>query len=143
MSLRQIKPILGAAFLLLAAGWSARRVVVSPPIVRAQDSAPPAPAAQAPAPAPTSSTVLRAESRVVRVDVVVTDKKGNYIHDLTSKDFRVFDNNQEEPIVNFSYGSTSGPSGAPDRRYMVLFFDDSTMDLGDQARARDCGAEIH
>ena len=136
MSLRQIKPILGAAFLLLAAGWSARRAVVSPPIVRAQDSAPPAPAAQAPAPAPTSSTVLRAESRVVRVDVIVTDKKGNYIHDLTSKDFRVFDNNQEEPIVNFSYGSTSGPSGAPDRRYMVLFFDDSTMDLGDQARAR-------
>src|ERR1019366_1149271 len=140
MSLGQIKPILGATFLLLAAGWSARRAVVSPPIVRAQDSAPPAPAAQAPAPtpapAPTSSTVLRAESRVVRVDVIVTDKKGNYIHDLTSKDFRVFDNNQEEPIVNFSYGSTSSPSGAPDRRYMVLFFDDSTMDLGDQAPAR-------
>ncbi len=134
MSLRQIKPILGAALLLLAAGSSLQLAVVSPPVVRAQDSAPASPAAQAPAPA--SSTVLRAESRVVRVDVVVTDKKGNYIHDLTSKDFRVFDNNQEEPIVNFSYGSTSGPSGAPDRRYMVLFFDDSTMGLADQVRAR-------
>ena len=80
--------------------------------------------------------VLRAESRVVRVDVIVTDKKGNYIHDLTSKDFHVFDNNQEQPIVNFSYGPRPAPSGTPERRYMVLFFDDSTMDLGDQARAR-------
>ena len=72
----------------------------------------------------------------MRVDVIVTDKKGNYIHDLTAKDFHVFDNNQEQPIVNFSYGSSTGSSGTPDRRYMVLFFDDSTMDIGDQARAR-------
>src|SRR5277367_5534660 len=134
---RQIKPLLAAALLILAAGWSARRAIVAPAIVRAQQSsvpaASPAPAGQT---APPGAPVIRAESRVVRVDVVVTDKKGNYIHDLTAKDFHVFDNNKEEPIINFSYGSTSSPSGAPDRRYMVLFFDDSTMDLGDQARAR-------
>ncbi|HEY4710604.1 MAG TPA: VWA domain-containing protein [Candidatus Acidoferrales bacterium] len=131
MRIRQTELLLAAALLVLAAGWSARRAVVAPAIVRAQQSS--APVAGAPA---SGSQVLRAESRVVRVDVIVTDKKGNYIHDLTAKDFHVFDNNQEQPIVNFSYGSTSGPSGAPDRRYMVLFFDDSTMDMGDQSRAR-------
>jgi VWFA-related protein len=81
--------------------------------------------------------VIRAESRVVRVDVIVTDKKGNYVHDLTPKDFRVYDNDKEEQIVNFSFGSSpAGPTAPPERHYMVLFFDDSTMDLGDQARAR-------
>jgi VWFA-related protein len=143
MSLRQIKPIVAAALLVVAAGWSARHVIVSPATVRAQQSPPSdAPAqqtAQAPAPA---SPVLRAESRVVRVDVIVTDKKGNYIHDLTAKDFHVFDNNQEQSIVNFSYGSSTGPSGTPDRRYMVLFFDDSSMDIGDQARARDAAKKF-
>jgi VWFA-related protein len=134
MRLGQIKPIMAAALLILAAGWSARRAIVAPAIVRAQQPSPPAaPAAQATA---TASAVLHAESRVVRVDVIVTDKKGNYVHDLTAKDFHVFDNNQEEPVVNFSYGSASGSSGAPDRRYMVLFFDDSTMELADQSRAR-------
>jgi VWFA-related protein len=128
---RQTELLLVAALVILAAGWSARRAVIAPAVVRAQQSS--APATGAPA---SASPILRAESRVVRVDVIVTDKKGNYIHDLTAKDFHVFDNNQEEPIVNFSYGSTSAPSGAPDRRYMVLFFDDSTMDMGDQARAR-------
>jgi VWFA-related protein len=73
---------------------------------------------------------------VVRVDVVVTDKKGNYVHDLTSKDFHVFDNNQEQPIINFSYGTAPNSTGRPDRRYLVLFFDDSTMDSGDQINAR-------
>jgi VWFA-related protein len=137
MRVRQTEPLLAAALLILALGWSARRALIVPATVRAQQSS--APPTGAPAPA---SSVLRAESRVVRVDVIVTDKKGNYIHDLTAKDFHVFDNNQEEPIVNFSYGSTSGPSGTPDRRYLVLFFDDSTMDMGDQARARDAAQKF-
>src|ERR1700689_1138466 len=137
MRIRQTELLVAAPLLILAAGWSARRAVVAPAVVRAQQSSAPATGATAP-----GSQVLRAESRVVRVDVIVTDKKGNYIHDLTAKDFHVFDNNQEEPIVNFSYGSTSGPSGAPDRRYMVLFFDDSTMEIGDQARAREAARKF-
>src|SRR5271154_5802394 len=137
---RQTKPILAAALFIFAAGWSAHRVIIAPSIVHAQQapSPPPAPpAAQAPA-----SPVIREESRVVRVDAIVTDKKGNYIHDLTAKDFHVFDNNQEQAVVNFSYGSAAGSSGALDRRYLVLFFDDSTMDLGDQARARDAAQKF-
>ncbi len=137
MRVRQTELLLAAALLILAVGWSARRELIVPAIVRAQQSS--APTTGAPR---SASPVLRTDSHVVRVDVIVTDKKGNYVHDLTAKDFHVFDNNQEEPIVNFSYGSTSGPSGTPDRRYMVLFFDDSTMDMGDQARARDAAQKF-
>jgi VWFA-related protein len=120
--------------------------------VRAQEAAgpgpatPPASSEQAPGAAgnaqPSTNTpalpvpVLHSEAHVVRVDVIVTDKKGKYIRDLTAKDFQVFDNDKEQQIVNFSFGSSAGVGGPPDRHYMVLFFDDSTMDMGDQGRAR-------
>jgi len=132
MKLRQVRYVLAVA-LLSAAGWSAQRAIVSPAIVRAQDSAPAAPAAQAPA---GGAPVLRAESRVVRVDVIVTDKKGHYIPDLAAKDFHVFDNDKEQPIVNFSFGASAGAAAAQDRHYMVLLFDDATMEMSDQPRAR-------
>lgn len=119
--------ILATAPLLLAVLW-----VGSPTIVRAQQSTPPSPAAQ---PATVTENVLRAQSRVVRVDVIVTDKKGKYVHDLTAKDFHVFDNDKEQSIVNFSFGSENS-SASPDRHYMILFFDDATMSISDQPRAR-------
>jgi VWFA-related protein len=81
-------------------------------------------------------TTLKTETKLVRVDVVVTDKKGNYLHDLTAKDFHVFDNDKEQPIVNFSFGSSTGSGASGDRHYMILFFDDSTMSLSEQPRAR-------
>ena len=94
---------------------------------------PAAPAAQAPA---GGAPVLRAESRVVRVDVIVTDKKGHYIPDLAAKDFHVFDNDKEQPIVNFSFGASEGAAATPDRHYVVLLFDDATMNIADQPSAR-------
>ena len=121
---------------LLASAWFASLVLVSPSIVRAQQSAPaataPTPAAQ---PGTVTENVLRAQSRVVRVDVIVTDKKGKYVHDLTAKDFHIFDNDKEQPIVNFSFGSENS-SASHDRHYMILFFDDATMSISDQPRAR-------
>src|SRR3984885_11570385 len=127
MSVRKFQLMLCAAMLLPTA----------PSIARAQQGATPSsPAGVQPPAASASGPVLRAESSVVRVDVIVTDKKGNYIHDLSSKDFHVFDNNQEQKVVNFSYGSSTTSTGAPERRYLVLFFDDSTMEMGDQVRAR-------
>ena len=45
-------------------------------------------------PASDSSTpVFKAETRLVLVDTVVTDKKGNYITDLTINDFKVWEDN--------------------------------------------------
>jgi VWFA-related protein len=40
--------------------------------------------------------------RVIGVDVVVTDKKGNAVTGLTKDDFQVFENGIEKPISNFS-----------------------------------------
>src|SRR5215469_3090649 len=50
-----------------------------------------------------SAPVIKAETRLVLVDTVVTDKHGNYIRDLTQKDFKVLEDDKEQPIKSFSY----------------------------------------
>jgi VWFA-related protein len=100
--------------------------------------------AQAPQPAAAGAgdlTVIRTETRLVLVDTVVTDKKGNYIRDLTQKDFKVLEDGKEQPLTSFSFEESTG-SSTPQPHYMVLFFDNSTMDAGDQARARDAAAKF-
>ena len=87
-------------------------------------------------------TVIRTETRLVLVDTVVTDKKGAYIHDLVLKDFRVWEDNKEQSIKSFSFeADPSAPSGSQ-KRYLVLFFDNSTMNPGDQIRARQAAARF-
>lgn len=82
-----------------------------------------------------AGTTIRAESRLVLVDVVVTDKKGNYIPDLTEKDFRVWEDDQEQKVTSFS-SEVAGTTGDAQKRHMVLFFDDDSMQPADQGRAR-------
>ena len=91
--------------------------------------------------APADSGVIRTETKLVLVDSVVTDKKGNYLRDLTAKDFKVFEDGKEQAIKSFS--SESDPaSGANQKHYLVLLFDNSTMGFGDQARARTAAAKF-
>jgi VWFA-related protein len=88
-------------------------------------------------------TTIRREANLVLVDTVVTDKKDHYIENLEAKDFHVFDNGQEQKIVSFSHGAgAAGPNAPGNRRYIVLFFDDSTMSLEDQAFARKAAAQF-
>ena len=48
---------------------------------------------------------------------------------------------RSRPITSFSFEeSTGSPNSQP--HYMVLFFDNSTMDFGDQAKARDAAAKF-
>src|ERR1700752_3240038 len=70
---------------------------------RAQQPPPPPtpPAAQA-APAQPSGVVIRKETKLVLVDAVVTDKKGNYVRDLKQDGFKVYEDNKEQTISNFS-----------------------------------------
>jgi VWFA-related protein len=87
----------------------------------------------------TAPPVLKSETRVVLVDAVVTDKKGEYVHGLTAKDFRVWEDNKEQTIQSFSLESAAGTqsvAGAPRSSYMVLVLDYSGMDAGDQIHAR-------
>jgi VWFA-related protein len=126
-SSRMTSPTFGALVLAL-------RILTAP--VFAQDAPKPSgPAEQAPATAPLP--VIKTESRVVLVDAVVTDKKGNYLHGLTQQDFKVYEDNKEQTITSFSFGSdpTTTPGGGQ-KRYLVLFFDNSSMGMPDQIQAR-------
>jgi VWFA-related protein len=91
--------------------------------IYAQEAAPP-------------DNVIRTETRLVLVDAVVTDKKGNYVRNLTDKDFRVWEDNKEQTVKTFSFGSDPASPSNLRNRYMILFFDNSTMAVGDQIQAR-------
>ena len=86
---------------------------------------------------------IKAESNLVLVDAIVTDKKGNYIRNLESKDFRVSEDGKEQPVSSFSSASENNATNEPaQKRYVVLFFDNSTMDPSDQIRARQAAAQF-
>jgi hypothetical protein len=149
MNRRRVASIFTMLLLFLAVGGLGWRAIHLPGIVRAQQSSSTATAkpqtppqheatpATAPREAQTpAGGTIKAETREVRVDVVVTDKKGNYVQDLTTNDFRLYEDDKQQPINSFSFGANlNGPIEAK-RHYMVLFFDNSSMDLGDQPRAR-------
>ncbi len=83
----------------------------------------------------TTGTTIRAESRLVLVDVIVTDKKGNYIEDLTEKDFKVWEDDKEQKLSTFSV-ERSAASSPSSKRHIVLFFDDDSMKASNQSEAR-------
>jgi VWFA-related protein len=129
------QPMNGTKFqVLLALGLLA--LFASPSPACAQNPEPAKPEAQAQQQPVATSPVIRTESRVVLVDAVVTDKKGNYVHNLSQKDFKVYEDNKEQAISSFSFGNdASGPVNAQ-KHYMILFFDNSSMASPDQIQAR-------
>src|SRR5215469_10070417 len=100
------------------------------------------PANQGSGQSPAQTPVFKAETKLVLVDSIVTDKKGNYIHDLAQKDFRVWEDNKEQEVKSFSYESANPSPSHPSKRYLVLFFDNSTMEFADQARARQAAGKF-
>jgi VWFA-related protein len=78
------------------------------------------------------TTTIQTETRVVLVDAIVTAKNGGYIHDLTPKDFRIWEDNKEQKITSFAFESSPEASQP---RSLVLFFDESTMEAADQIPA--------
>src|ERR1700675_1665519 len=102
-----------------ASGLHAQQPAVPPPPVEQQ-----------------SGVVIKKESKLVLVDAVVTDKKGNYVRDLTQGDFKVFEDNKEQGVSSFSTGVDAATQANGQKRYLILFFDDSTMQTPDQIQAR-------
>ncbi|MHB8656008.1 MAG: VWA domain-containing protein [Terriglobia bacterium] len=87
--------------------------------------------------------VLKSQTNLVLVDTIVADKKGNYVRDLEEKNFKVYEDNKEQTITSFTKGAEANtPGGPPQRHYMVLFFDNSTMDLSAQAYARQAAGKF-
>ena len=76
------------------------------------------------------NTVIQTEARVVLVDAIVTGKNGAYVRDLTAKDFRVWEDNKEQVLRSAAFES------AESQATLVLFFDQTSMDVRDQVAAR-------
>src|SRR5579864_2544258 len=131
MRVRQL--ILLVAMICLVSGWLIWNQ--GAPVSAAQ-------AQQQPAGDASGTETIRVETRLVLVDSVVTDKKGNYVRDLNSKDFKVWEDNKEQAITSFSFEEDSAAPAKNQKRYIVLFFDNSTMDMADQARARQAAAQF-
>jgi VWFA-related protein len=130
--MRNRRLVLLIGLICLASGWAFHESVSNNSVVHAQQ-----PAAAGAADVP----VIRAETRLVLVDTVVTDKKGNYLTDLAQKDFKVWEDGKEQTVTSFSFEDSTG-STKTQPHYMVLFFDNSTMDVGDQVRARDAATKF-
>src|SRR6266478_2061495 len=86
--------------------------------------------------------VIKKESKRVLVDSVVTDKKGIDVRELTQNDFKVFEDNKEQPVSSFSTGADVATQANGQRRYLILFFDNSTMAAPDQIQARNAAAKF-
>ncbi|MFZ0214267.1 MAG: VWA domain-containing protein [Candidatus Acidiferrales bacterium] len=100
----------------LAAVWGMPRSAmaqqqgpIKPPQQQGQQ---PPPAQQHPQP----QFSLTVQSKLVQVNIVVTDQDGNIITGLKQQNFRIFDDNQPEPVTNFA------PNTAPITIVLLLEF---------------------
>src|ERR1700683_3627505 len=105
-------------------------------LLHAQDQAPPS---QTPA---DSGLLIQTETKQVLVDAIVTDKKGNYVSDLKAKDFHVQEDGKDQPIKSFSFEADPANGGSGRTHYLVLLFDNSSMNTADQTVARQAASKF-
>lgn len=89
-----------------------------------------------------SGLLIQTETKQVLVDAIVTDKKGNYVADLKAKDFHVQEDGKDQPIKSFSFEADPANGGSGRTHYLVLLFDSSSMNTGDQTVARQAAAKF-
>ena len=133
--------------------------------VRAQDAPPqqpaPAPAPAAPA-SPEQTPIFRADINFVRVDVIVTDRQGNPVHDLKQEDFEVTEDGKPQSIQTFKLINVTEDTGLgadpprevrnqieeqmeaarDDVRVFSIFLDDYHVRLENSMRAREAIARF-
>jgi len=89
-----------------------------------------------------SGAVIRTETRLVLVDAIVTDKKGEYVRDLEAKNFKVSEDGKDQPIKSFSFEADPQSPNRSQTHYLVLFFDNPSMGVADQVRARQAAVKF-
>src|SRR5580692_9142665 len=89
-----------------------------------------------------TNQTIKTESRIVLVDAVVTDKRGHYVTDLGQGDFKVFEDNKEQMISSFSSEANPTAQAAGQKHYMILFFDNSSMETGDRIQAQNAAEKF-
>lgn len=109
---------------------------------------PPQPPVQ-PAPLPDKGLTLRVNVDALLVPVVVRDKQGNAVGDLTQQDFKILDQGKPQPITGFTVVKSAGAAEAPaaslqpetnaapppphQTRFLVFLFDDRHLNSNDLA----------
>jgi VWFA-related protein len=83
-----------------------------------------------------SQTVLRVETELVQIDIVVADKKGNLVRDLRREDFELFEDGKRQQITHFAAGTSVKPATwlRAERR--------STAPNGNDAKAASTSTEV-
>lgn len=66
-------------------------------------------AQQSTEPSQQEENVIKITTKLVQVDVVVTDKKGELVTDLKPEDFEVYEDKKKQDISNFSYIAAKQP----------------------------------
>jgi VWFA-related protein len=123
--------------LLLAVPIALRPQQSPAPVPATPDTAAASPNPQGAVASPQGPAIIKKESKLVLVDAVVTDKKGNYVHDLTQNDFKVYQDNKEQQVASFSTGADVAiQANNAQKHYLILFFDNSSMAIPDQIQAR-------
>src|SRR5258707_11658674 len=131
----------GITLLALSGGTARLAAQASPQEQAARAPAPASPEAASAQPQ-TSPATIKKESRLVLVDAVVTDKKGNYIKDLSDKDCKIYEDNKEQQVASFSSGADVSVQAKGQKHYLILFFDNSSMAAPDQIQARGAAAKF-
>jgi VWFA-related protein len=86
--------------------------------------------------------VNRGDARVAVVETLVTDKKGNYLRDLTAKEFRVWEDGKEQPVTGASLHSDAASRKPEERNYMLVLFDNTSTDSERQKQIKTALAEF-
>ena len=145
----QRRPIVTSAFLLAFTCF----VAAAGLLVAAQNPSEPVASHHEPV------SVIRAQTNLILVRVVVRDAAGNPVSGLDRTDFKLFDNNKEQPISYFAPDArevanpVGGTAAAPaanqpqksgtsaghmqPQRFSALFFDDYHMEFGDLVQIRE------
>jgi len=140
--------------------------------LRAQNAPAPAPAQQAGGkpigptgpeqPDPAQTAIFRTDINVVRVDVIVTDKQGNPVNNLTQDDFEVTEDGKPQAVQTFKLINVmenieqgkeqprrirnaideQTEAARDDVRLFAFFLDDYHVRLGNSMRAREIIAQF-
>jgi len=86
-------------------------------VVRAQQSAPPAPA---PPLAERPATPEPAEGRRISIDMMVTDKSGAPVSGLQQQDFNLLDDKQPQKVIAFAAFDDTNPAAAPPQQLIFV-----------------------
>jgi VWFA-related protein len=81
-------------------------------------------------------TLIHTETRLVLVDAVAVNKKGEFVRDLTQKDFRLWEDGKEQKIAAFSLESAAVSPDRSNKHYIAMLFDTATAGQTSQVAMR-------